>query len=485
VINWGDGNVETVTGDPSSAVHVYADGLNNYTISATAEDEDGIYSSNSIGVFVANVAPTLVISGVASADEGAAYALSLSSSDPGADTIASWTINWGDGDIETITGNPASVSHVYADGTATSNYTILATATDEDGTYAAGNTVDVSVLNVDPTADAGGPYVTFDDLAITLTGTGSDVAGAADPLSYAWDLDGDNVFEKTGATVSFDPVALGIDGTQVWTVQFKVTDDDLGESIEQVTVQIYGKGTYLIDGILYVIGDKVANDIALISQCDGDISVLATFNDNNPAVFAAADVAKIVARTRGGHDVCVTTSSVTEEMIIEGGAGNDLLYGGCDNDILFGGDGDDDLFGRSGTDVLVGGAGNDIMDGGADRDLLIGGLNEDRLQGGTADDILIGGYTLYDENLTALDSIMAIWADTDLSYLDRVATLTSPTGWLRTTVGDATVFDDDANDHIIGAAGRDLAFADTSKWDGVKDTISLSSAQDILIAVNY
>ena len=71
-------------------------------------------------------------------NEGSTYTLNLSSSDPGADTITSWTINWGDS-IEIVSGNPASVTHTYADGDA--NYTISATATDEDGTFAAGNTV--------------------------------------------------------------------------------------------------------------------------------------------------------------------------------------------------------------------------------------------------------------------------------------------------------------------------------------------------------
>ena len=50
-----------------------------------------------------------------------------------------------------MTGNPASVTHTYADGP--NNYAISATATDEDGTYAAGNTVAVTVQQCG--ADAG------------------------------------------------------------------------------------------------------------------------------------------------------------------------------------------------------------------------------------------------------------------------------------------------------------------------------------------
>ncbi len=108
-INWGDGPAQTVAGNPSSVTHVYADGPNNYTISATATDEDGTYAAgNTVAVGVGNVSPTLVISGAASVNEGATYTLSLSSSDPGTDTISQWSINWGDGAPQIVAGNPSS-----------------------------------------------------------------------------------------------------------------------------------------------------------------------------------------------------------------------------------------------------------------------------------------------------------------------------------------------------------------------------------------
>src|SRR5262249_57082849 len=80
------------------------------------------------------------------------------------DTIDHWTVTWGDGVVQTVSGNPTSVPHTYADGL--NDYTIKATATDEDGTWAAGNTVSVHVNNVAPT--------------LTLIG----LASAADGSSY-------------------------------------------------------------------------------------------------------------------------------------------------------------------------------------------------------------------------------------------------------------------------------------------------------------
>jgi hypothetical protein len=91
-------------------------------------------------VNVSNVAPTLTLSGNDTVETGTAYVLNLASSDPGLDTISQWQINWGDGVVDTIDGNPASVNHVYAVG----SYTITAEASDEDGQYAA-NELNVTV----------------------------------------------------------------------------------------------------------------------------------------------------------------------------------------------------------------------------------------------------------------------------------------------------------------------------------------------------
>ncbi|MCU0963072.1 MAG: FG-GAP-like repeat-containing protein, partial [Pirellulaceae bacterium] len=85
-------------------------------------------------VSVANVAPTLTVSGAETVGAEATYTLSLSSSDPGDDVIMSWLINWGDeSPEETIDGDVAAVTHTYTGGL--ESYTILAVASDEDGTY--------------------------------------------------------------------------------------------------------------------------------------------------------------------------------------------------------------------------------------------------------------------------------------------------------------------------------------------------------------
>ena len=96
--------------------------------------------------------------------------------------------------------------------------------------------------NVAPTANAGGPYFTFDDTPITLSGSGTDVAGAADPLSFAWDLDNNGKFETAGQNAVFNPQALGLP-TQTHTVKLRVTDGDGGVTVATTTVEMLGVGT--------------------------------------------------------------------------------------------------------------------------------------------------------------------------------------------------------------------------------------------------
>jgi uncharacterized delta-60 repeat protein len=78
---------------------------------------------------VQNVAPTLTLSGNATVPVNTSYALTTSATDPGTPETRTWSINYGDG-----TANTALTTHTY---TAIGTYTITATVTDEDGSYAA------------------------------------------------------------------------------------------------------------------------------------------------------------------------------------------------------------------------------------------------------------------------------------------------------------------------------------------------------------
>jgi hypothetical protein len=76
-------------------------------------------------------------------------------------------------------------------------------------------------LNSPPTAGAGGPYTVAEGGSVGLSGSGSDPEGG--PLSYAWDLDNDGVFETAGQSPTFSAAAL--DGPSAHTVTVRVTDN--------------------------------------------------------------------------------------------------------------------------------------------------------------------------------------------------------------------------------------------------------------------
>ena len=128
-VNWGDGTSYTVAGDSPTGQHTYADGPTNVTISGWATDGTNVYPATSLDVTVDNVDPTLTIAGDADVEAFTEYTLDLASIDPGDDTIIQWTIDWGDGTTQVVSGNPDSVTHTYgAEGT----YSVTATAFDED-----------------------------------------------------------------------------------------------------------------------------------------------------------------------------------------------------------------------------------------------------------------------------------------------------------------------------------------------------------------
>jgi Ca2+-binding RTX toxin-like protein len=126
-------------------------------------------------------------------------------------------------------------------------------------------------------------------------------------------------------------------------------------------------------------------------------------------------------------------------MRVYGGGGNVRLVGGWGNDAIFGGDGIDLLAGGFGRDLVVGGAGGDTLSG--------------------AGAILINGTTAYDDDATAIDAILATWADPALVYSHRIARLQAGVaGGVR--LDASTVFDDGASDLLIGRTGLDWIFAE-------------------------
>jgi Ca2+-binding RTX toxin-like protein len=155
-----------------TAIGFTPDDNGSYAVSLTATDKDGGSGTTALTINVSNAAPTLTVSGPASAVAAQVLTYVLNPSEPSsADRAAGFTyvVNWGDGTAaQTVTG-PAgtTVTHVFA---ATGPYTVTATATDKDGGTSVAATASVAVN-----------AVTFANLQqqLTLGGTVTFVATTA------------------------------------------------------------------------------------------------------------------------------------------------------------------------------------------------------------------------------------------------------------------------------------------------------------------
>ena len=166
------------------------DGPSTRTVYLRVTDGGGVTNTASATVQVNNAPPTLTLGGANTALALLPYTLTLNAADPGADTITGWVINWGDGVSQNVAGNPSSVTHTYGI-TFVGARTITATATDEDGTYAApskGITVQPPDT-IRPTATASAPDVsTMGGTTYTFTVTYADNVGINTSLIDGNDL---------------------------------------------------------------------------------------------------------------------------------------------------------------------------------------------------------------------------------------------------------------------------------------------------------
>ncbi|MBC8876496.1 MAG: cadherin domain-containing protein [Planctomycetes bacterium] len=203
-----------------------------YSISVVVRDGTGGIDWATTTLTVNDTPPTLTTTGDSVYKVDKEYTLQLSATDPGDDTISSWTIDWGDGTIETLAGNPTSATHTYTQAGFT--YDILASVTNEEGTFlqdpVPGHQVGI-VTNRAPVANAGGPYVINETDSVTLDASGS-VDPDDDPLTYSWDIDNDGTYgDVTGESPTLSWAQLagnGITDDGTYTIGVLVNDGDGG-----------------------------------------------------------------------------------------------------------------------------------------------------------------------------------------------------------------------------------------------------------------
>jgi phospholipase C len=154
----------------------------NGTYAVEVLETDGVTGyqtqSEATTVTVNVVPPTLVLSGANTSPEASLYTLNLSSSyngDPDGDKVNNWTVTWGDGTTSgPIKGASPQATHFYSEE---GQYTISATANDDDGTYNGSNTITLTVQ--DAALQTSGAAVTATEAA-TFSGS---VATFTDPTN--------------------------------------------------------------------------------------------------------------------------------------------------------------------------------------------------------------------------------------------------------------------------------------------------------------
>ncbi len=153
-VDWGDGSThgtasKTTTGSLGSMSHTYADGPATRTVTVTVTDKNGGVGSASFQVTVENVAPTVVLSGDTSANEGSSHTYTYTVSDPGDDPNPTVSESCGTG-TKTDTAAANSFDCFFPDGP--ENATVSVEADDGDASNNTGSdSKTVAVANVAPT----------------------------------------------------------------------------------------------------------------------------------------------------------------------------------------------------------------------------------------------------------------------------------------------------------------------------------------------
>jgi len=238
-VNWGDGTVDNgktpagaATSYALSIQHTYRDNRAcadtcppwpSYPVTISVSDKDGGSASDATkSVVVNNVAPTIASYSVlpGSINEGGSVALSATLSDAGIPDLAaqlSWTIDWGDGKVDSgqtaagaTTPQALAGSHTYTDNKSCSGscppwpaFTVTLRVTDKDGGVANDTSKTVTVNNIAPVVTLTSvPGNGQEAVSLNVSAIATDIA-ADSGVGFTWTWDwGDGVTDTIAASAS-------------------------------------------------------------------------------------------------------------------------------------------------------------------------------------------------------------------------------------------------------------------------------------------
>ena len=281
-------------------------------------------------------------------------------------------------------------------------------------------------------------------------------------------------------TLDFSAVSGSGLTNQVSNVRFRLSDIDVGNFIDQVTVFAYDASGNAVpvtitetSSWLTVSGNTVTATGGNTSPDTSTGSALYVINGPvSQVVIQYIDAANSNAQqaiwVSDVHFTTIPVADAGDNDYVDGGDGDDFIAGGIGNDTLLGG---------AGNDTLNGGTGNDTLDGGAGDDTLIGGAGADQITGGTGTDTADYSSSTAGAINVTLSGGPGTGGDAQGDVLTGVENLIG-------TSGNDTLTGDGANNVISGGAGNDTisggAGNDTLLGGLGNDTISGGDGNDTI-----
>lgn len=437
-----DGNGQYDLASSSSSVqHIFTQ-VETIEILVRVRDDDGAVSSVfTKTLLVANSEPTINTVSIGDALEGSLVRLEVAASDLGGDDDRlTYEFDFDNDGIYEVSSGAAAAVHAFPDN---GIYPVGIRVLDQNGGQAT-KLVDVDVQNV-------APYITpaiasgrvLEGSPATISIQASDAAGDFDPLTYAFDLDNDGIYEAQNATGSVVHT-FADDGT--YLVPIRIDDGDNGVTETSLTVSVGNVApTIALSGAAQVAqgATYTLNLGAVTDPGDDHVShYIVRWGDGTETTYTAAGNVTHVYTTAlaeqtirvllvdedgthplaGEHRVLVTGAGIVDRtLFIIGGDQADQIKvsmqgsttikvdanfltganfrtyaaAAIDRIVIYSNGGDDQVSVSGGVTkpVLIdGGLGDDQLNGGSGGNILLGGGGNDQLTGGIGNDILIGGF---------------------------------------------------------------------------------------------
>ncbi len=205
-----------------------------YNVVLKVTDDDGASGLDTVVVTVLQDVPVLNAGADTSVDINKVVTLGGTATQKFG-TIVMWKWDFdGDGKYDDSSATSPTMSHTYTHATA---YNAKLYARDDDGNVDTAIRV-VTVTNIPPTVTAVCKDNGKDTVLISPNDSVTFVGSAKDPDStsetYFWDINGDGIYEDSGATLTTIGYRYSVDG--VYNVVLKVRDDDGASGFDTVVV---------------------------------------------------------------------------------------------------------------------------------------------------------------------------------------------------------------------------------------------------------